>query len=533
MVLIGLLAAGLSQRVLGEESLGVPKPTGKHASQMRIDTNAMDQPITIGTVSFARGWTGLAPVQLEVEVEGRASGLSVMAGLESLSPHGSGAWFEVRVDGRRKLRTTMLRAGEAAVPLSVDVRGAKKLELIAHYAIGRRQSMSIVAWGDPKWTSQPPGEPGVPGDRRVFVDESVQEKLFFDTTIQGKPDRRPYYLSLPRPVEAMRANGERYPMLVFLHGIAEGGDDHRNLFIEAIPQYILQRPEYISRNPFIFVCPQAPWQVRFGQEDVRDYVVKLIEHLRDTLPVDADRIYLTGLSDGAIGTWAIAAHRADLFAAIVPVAGRAAEPEPTARALVKVPAWMVVGEYDDTQHRHAKQMHRAFKQAGGISHLIVVPGMHHVVWDQAYLDPALYDWLLSWKRGAVREPFTSPATGPALPQQQALAAALKEAQTLRESGDAIGAYGIYQQIALQDRSDQVSAKVAQLAMDAMQRDPDIAAKLKAAADETSASQMLANAGQYQQNGEHEMSRKLHQQIIDTWPLTDAARKAKEAMGEKR
>ena len=52
-------------------------------------------------------------------------------------------------------------------------------------------------------------------------------------------------------------------------------------------------------------------------------MIALIEHICNTLPVDRDRVYLTGFSMGGFGTWQTACQYPDRFAAIVPLAAAA------------------------------------------------------------------------------------------------------------------------------------------------------------------------------------------------------------------
>ena len=54
-----------------------------------------------------------------------------------------------------------------------------------------------------------------------------------------------------------------------------------------------------------------------GGDDVR----RCLDWAENEFKVDPDRVYLTGASAGGAGTWAIAAHNADHFAAIAPIVG--------------------------------------------------------------------------------------------------------------------------------------------------------------------------------------------------------------------
>ena len=70
----------------------------------------------------------------------------------------------------------------------------------------------------------------------------------------------------------------------------------------------------------------------------------MIAQTRKEYNVDSTRFYLTGLSQGGHGTWAIAANHPDLFAAIAPVCGWG--DEEIAKKLTKMPIWAFHGDAD-------------------------------------------------------------------------------------------------------------------------------------------------------------------------------------------
>jgi pimeloyl-ACP methyl ester carboxylesterase len=236
----------------------------------------------------------------------------------------------------------------------------------------------------------------------MVPDRSVQHELYFDTSIAYQPDRRPYLLSLPRPAEELRAAGRKLPMIVYLHGIAAGGDDHRALYIEGIPRYLRDWPEYTAGHGYIFLAPVSVLRRRFMEPDIAAFTLNLIEHVRDTWPVDPDRVYLTGVSDGAIGTWALAAQRADLFAALAPVSGRMANPGLVSLRYRQLPAWISIGARDRQQMSNAFAMARAYAREQAAYQLDLIPEFVHVIWDQVYLEPHMYRWIDQWARGARR-----------------------------------------------------------------------------------------------------------------------------------
>lgn len=115
----------------------------------------------------------------------------------------------------------------------------------------------------------------------------------------------PFALYAPENLEPDRD----YPLVVILHGM--GGSGERTL------QNWLPR---LKDEDFIILCPSYPagawWS--FNAEDL---VFNLIRHVKQSYPVDHNRVFLTGLSNGAIGAYMIGMFYPDRFAGIVPIAG--------------------------------------------------------------------------------------------------------------------------------------------------------------------------------------------------------------------
>jgi len=311
--------------------------------------------------------------------------------------------FEIQLDGHRIARTPPLRRGRSAQPFAVDLADARTVTLRIT-TMNRPGDPAVGIWQNIRFSPSPAPAPTPtpPDDSRWVADTSVQHELFLETTNAGRPDRRPYMLSLPEPADAGRAADRTYPMIVYMHGIAAGGDDHRDLYIEALPRIIRDDPAFTAREPFIFLNPQAQLRQRFMSDDMTRITIEMIEHVRETYPVDPERIYLTGFSDGAIATWRIAAHRPDLFAAIAPISGRIAETGWPADQLSQVPAWIAIGALEGERLDNAFQMAVAYNQARVPFYLDAVPHFTHVIWEPCYRSPELYDWLAQWRRGLKR-----------------------------------------------------------------------------------------------------------------------------------
>lgn len=117
--------------------------------------------------------------------------------------------------------------------------------------------------------------------------------------------------------------------------------------------------------------------------------------------IDADRVYLAGLSRGGQGVWNAALRRPEMFAAIVPIAG-SGSPEHTNR-LTGLATWAFHGSADETTKvAYTREMVDAIYQAGGTSALLryteINRGNHASSWLTAHQDAELYHWLLQWRR---------------------------------------------------------------------------------------------------------------------------------------
>lgn len=201
----------------------------------------------------------------------------------------------------------------------------------------------------------------------------------------------PYQLFIPQGLAETRSDERKsWPLMIFLHGSGERGDDIAKVKAHGPPKYVGSHPNF----PFVVVSPLLPadqdWDIA--------KLSAILDHITATFPIDPDRVYLTGLSRGGHATWRWAAAEPARFAAIAPVAGRG-DPS-TACALKGLPVWAFHGDRDDVVVPEGSfAMARAIRSCGGgMSRLTIYPDLGHNAWDPAYEDPALYLWLLSHRR---------------------------------------------------------------------------------------------------------------------------------------
>jgi len=180
---------------------------------------------------------------------------------------------------------------------------------------------------------------------------------------------------------------QKWPLIIFLHGMGERGDDLEKVKVHGIPRIVEQREDF----PFIAISPQCP-DTSFWTAEV-DALNALLDDVAAKYAVDENRIYLTGLSMGGFGTWALAMEYPKRFAAIAPICGRG---DPGKVCVLKdVPAWVFHGAEDQTVPiAGSEDMVRALKDCGGNVKFTVYPEVGHDSWTETYDNPKLYEWFL-------------------------------------------------------------------------------------------------------------------------------------------
>jgi predicted peptidase len=185
---------------------------------------------------------------------------------------------------------------------------------------------------------------------------------------------------------------KRYPLLVFLHGSAESGIDLEKLKVHGLPKILATRRDF----PFVVASPQTPSQLRPLDPLTLN---AMLDELLTQLPLDRDRVYLTGISMGGFMSYQWASENPARFAAIVPVSGAWA-PEDACR-LKDLAIWAFHGAKDHTVPvERDETMIKAINACGGHAQITVDPDGDHddLYWSAVYGNSELYDWLLNHRR---------------------------------------------------------------------------------------------------------------------------------------
>lgn len=209
----------------------------------------------------------------------------------------------------------------------------------------------------------------------------------------------------------------KYPLLLFLHGAGERGNDNEKQLVHGADFFA--NPSNRKDYPAIVVFPQCPegdWWARVEDTEDSDgkriftfpgkgspkpamrLVLKLLDEMLNTPYIDADRVYLGGLSMGGMGSFDLLAFRPNTFAAAFPICG-GGNPK-TARKIGRVTSFWIFHGADDTvvDPKYSEVMAEALKKHKRKVKLTIYPGTGHNSWDKAFAEPELLSWVFSNRR---------------------------------------------------------------------------------------------------------------------------------------
>lgn len=204
-----------------------------------------------------------------------------------------------------------------------------------------------------------------------------------------------YLLYLP---QAYADDEKKWPLILFLHGAGERGDDLELVKQHGPPKIVVARDDF----PFVVVSPQCPVDRWWDTEVLSALLDDVVAQHR----IDEDRIYLTGLSMGGFGTWSLAVRQPDRFAAIAPICGGGVTH--ATRYITHLPVWVFHGGKDQTVLlRESQDMVDALKRYGANVRFTVYPEAGHDSWTETYDNPELYEWFLKHRRSGTAEKASS------------------------------------------------------------------------------------------------------------------------------
>lgn len=204
----------------------------------------------------------------------------------------------------------------------------------------------------------------------------------------------------------------KYPLVVFLHGAGERGNDNESQLKWGVMN--LATDQAMAMHPAFVLAPQCPENDTWfnfkdndeakcvqlynnGPSRTMGMVIDLIQKLVKDYPIDKDRIYITGLSMGGFGTFEAIERYPRLFAAAVPVCGGGDMGK--AASIAHIPIWVFHGSEDPVvDSRYSLNMIKALTEAGGHPGFTQYPETGHFAWLAAYSDPLMWEWLFRQRK---------------------------------------------------------------------------------------------------------------------------------------
>lgn len=198
---------------------------------------------------------------------------------------------------------------------------------------------------------------------------------------------------------------KQYPVHLFLHGAGERGNDNVSQLVHG-SKLFLKKESREKYNSWV-IFPQAPKYDWWGYKDpyklnynvkeskAMSLVVKLMDNFSKRNDVNQNKIYVSGLSMGGMGTFVILNLRPDMFAAATPICGDG-DPNSVNNYAKKIPIWIFHGSDDKVvSPKKSLKMANAIIDAGGSPKITFYENVRHDSWNNAFAEEDFLKWIHS------------------------------------------------------------------------------------------------------------------------------------------
>jgi len=233
----------------------------------------------------------------------------------------------------------------------------------------------------------------------------AQKVAFLKKEIVHKTDTLHYRVLFPKNYNTNIS----YPLVVFLHGSGERGNDNEKqlvhgstLFTDSLnqikyPAIVLfpqcsENDSWINildnKNSFSFIDNKKPTKPM-------EMVLRMIKYYKNNESVDSKRIYVLGLSLGAMGTYDIICRYPKTFAAAIPICGGVNLDR--LKSVRKVPIRIFHGTNDNVVSVEFSRNAYIELKANGSQKVEYkeYPGVDHNSWTPAFAEPDFMSWMFS------------------------------------------------------------------------------------------------------------------------------------------
>lgn len=193
-----------------------------------------------------------------------------------------------------------------------------------------------------------------------------------------------YILHIPAEIK------EKKPLIIFLHGSGEKGNDIEKVKTHGPFKYLKNH----EIDGYV-LAPQCPENEYWNSE----VLYRLILKVQKENHIDANRIYVTGLSMGAWGAWNLVFEHPEMFAAFVPIAGFVDRIPMIENCKIKnVPIRIFHGLLDDVVDvNYSIAIYKKLQKCNTDIELTIFDDANHDSWTRVYDNPEVYEWMLKQK----------------------------------------------------------------------------------------------------------------------------------------
>lgn len=218
----------------------------------------------------------------------------------------------------------------------------------------------------------------------------------------------PYQIMYPENYDETKA----YPLVVFLHGAGERGNDNQKQLTHG-KQFLIDN--FHLAHPSIVIAPQCPtdsyWAnvmrhqidnkmtLTFGVSDSptqpMNTLMALIQYWLSSEKIDTGKVYVGGLSMGGMGTLELLWRMPRTFTAAFPICG-GADLSKLSLYAKNTAVWIFHGSDDSVvPAQNSRDIYKNLKELGCDTEYTEYEGVNHNSWDNAFQEKDLATWLFT------------------------------------------------------------------------------------------------------------------------------------------
>ena len=222
---------------------------------------------------------------------------------------------------------------------------------------------------------------------------------------------------------------QKYPLIIFMHGVGErancrgnncyGVDDPRynnndHSLVHGEDKFIpaVNRPPSDPRHwpGFVLVIQNLNgWKPssNLNASSADTYrAAEFLKVLPDYYPIDINRIYANGLSNGAEAAWTLINGAPELIAALVAFSGHTGhtflsgtDRPAFEESMIHIPVWQIQGGRDNKPSPSSTETKlNLLRNAGGTPRYTLYETAAHPTWNRGWNEPDFFSWLLQYSK---------------------------------------------------------------------------------------------------------------------------------------